>query len=386
MSLEIKEVYLDNSSTTPVLPDIADRMRSVMVDEFGNPSSSHGRGVLAEGLITEARKNISQALKVKNKEIFFTSGGTESNNWALVGSAVSRRRQGDHIICSSIEHPSVLEVVKYLGQNGFNVDYCPVNHSGIVEPNVLAALVGPRTILVSIMLVNNEIGSIQPIKDLVKVCKNKNPNILFHSDCVQAVGKIPVYPHQMGTDLTSMSAHKFHGPKGVGALFVEDGTNLRSIIHGGGQELGLRSGTENVPGIVGFGMAVKRAVAEQDENSQKMRSLKEHLLTLLNKSSVSYRINGPAPLQAAPHIINLSFAGVRGEVLVRSLEAEKIYVSTGSACTSRKTKTSHVLKAIGLSDKEAAGSIRISLSGFNTREDMDHLAKALESSIKRLIH
>ncbi|HEX3010481.1 MAG TPA: cysteine desulfurase family protein [Syntrophomonadaceae bacterium] len=386
MSLEIKEVYLDNSATTPVLPDIADRMRSVMVDEFGNPSSSHGRGVLAEGLITESRKNISQALEVKNREIFFTSGGTESNNWALVGSAASRRRQGDHIICSSIEHPSVLEVVKYLGQNGFNVDYCPVNHSGIVDPNDLAALVGPRTILVSIMLVNNEIGSFQPIKDLVQACKNKNPNILFHSDCVQAVGKIQVYPRQMGVDLASMSAHKFHGPKGVGALFVKDGTNLRSFIHGGGQELGLRSGTENVPGIVGFSMAVKRAIAEQDENSQKMRSLKEHLLTLLNKTSVSYRINGPALLQAAPHIINLSFAGVRGEVLVRTLEAEKIYVSTGSACTSRKTKTSHVLKAIGLSDKEAAGSIRISLSGFNTREDMDRLAKALESSIKRLIH
>jgi cysteine desulfurase len=259
-----------------------------------------------------------------------------------------------------------------------------VDHSGIADANVLADLVDTNTILVSIMLVNNEIGSIQPIKDLVTVCKKKNPNIVFHSDCVQAVGKIPVYPHQMGIDLASMSAHKFHGPKGVGALYVKDGTNLRTIIHGGGQELGFRSGTENVPGIVGFGIAVKKAVSEQHEAAQKMSSLKEHLLTLLNKFSVSYQINGPTVLQAAPHIINLSFAGVRGEVLVRSLEAEKIFVSTGSACTSRKTRTSHVLKAIGLSDQEAEGSIRISMSGFNTMEDMDRLASVLKSSIKRL--
>ena len=358
MSLNTKEVYLDNSATTPVLPDIADRIRSVMVDEFGNPSSSHSKGVLAESLITEARKNISQALEVKNKEIFFTSGGTESNNWALVSAALSRRRRGDHIICSSIEHPSVLEVVKYLGQNGFKVDYCPVNRWGIIEPDVLADLVNPGTVLVSIMLVNNEIGSVQPIKDLVKVCKNKNPNIIFHSDCVQAVGKVQVYPRQMGVDLISMSAHKIHGPKGAGALFVKEGTNLRSIIYGGGQELGFRSGTENVPGIVGFGMALKRAIGEQNEISA----------------------------QAAPHIINLSFAGVRGEVLARVLEADQIYVSTGSACTSRKTKTSHVLKAIGLSDQEAAGSIRISLSGLNTREDMEHLAEALKHALEQLVH
>ncbi|HBQ87621.1 MAG TPA: cysteine desulfurase NifS [Syntrophomonas sp.] len=386
MSLNTKEVYLDNSATTPVLPDIADRIRSVMVDEFGNPSSSHSKGVLAESLITEARKNISQALEVKNKEIFFTSGGTESNNWALVSAALSRRRRGDHIICSSIEHPSVLEVVKYLGQNGFKVDYCPVNRWGIIEPDVLADLVNPGTVLVSIMLVNNEIGSVQPIKDLVKVCKNKNPNIIFHSDCVQAVGKVQVYPRQMGVDLISMSAHKIHGPKGAGALFVKEGTNLRSIIYGGGQELGFRSGTENVPGIVGFGMALKRAIGEQNEISERMSSLKEYLLTLLNKYSVPGRINGPALAQAAPHIINLSFAGVRGEVLARVLEADQIYVSTGSACTSRKTKTSHVLKAIGLSDQEAAGSIRISLSGLNTREDIERLAEALKHALERLVH
>jgi cysteine desulfurase len=279
-----------------------------------------------------------------------------------------------------------LEVFKYLGQNGFKVDYCPVDQSGIADANVLADLVDTRTILVSIMLINNEIGSIQPIKDLVTVCKEKSPNIIFHSDCVQAVGKIPVYPSQMGIDLVSMSAHKFHGPKGVGALYAKDGTHLRSIIHGGGQELGFRSGTENVPGIVGFGMAIKKAVSEQDEAAQKMSSLKEHLLTLLNKFSVSYQINGPTVLQAAPHIINLSFAGVRGEVLVRLLEAEKIYISTGSACTSRKTRTSHVLKAIGLSDKEAEGSIRISMSRLNTIEDIECLAIALKNSIKRLVH
>jgi len=383
MSLKETEVYLDNSATTPVLPEIADKIRLVMTDEFGNPSSLHSRGLAAENLVTEARKNISQALGVREKEIFFTSGGTESNNLALISAAMSRRRKGDHIICSTIEHPSVLEVVKYLGQTGFKADYCPVDSSGLVDPQNLAGLIRSDTILISIMMVNNEIGTIQPISNLVTVCKEKNPNIIFHSDCVQGVGKIPVNPHKTGVDLLSISAHKFHGPKGIGALYVKEGTLLKGLMLGGGQELGFRSGTENVPGIVGFGMAIKKALQNQDQTANKMKSLKEHLLKLLDAYSLSYRINGPSLSAAAPHILNLSIAGVRGEVLVRCLEAEKIYISTGSACTSRKTRTSHVLRAIGLSDGQAEGSIRISLSFLNTLEDMEYLAKALHESLKR---
>lgn len=385
MSLNETEVYLDNSATTPVLEEIADKVHSVMLNEFGNPSSLHNKGLRAENLVTEARKNISKALGVKEKEVFFTSGGTESNNLALIGAAMSRRRKGNHIICSAMEHPSVLEVVKYLGQTGFKADYCPVDSSGLVDPQTLAGLVSSDTILISIMLVNNEIGTIQPISNLVTACKEKNPNIIFHSDCVQGVGKIPVNPYKMGVDLLSLSAHKFHGPKGIGALYVKEGTILKGLMLGGGQELGLRSGTENVPGIVGFGMALNKAMQNQDEAACKMKALKEHLLTILDAYSLSYKINGPMLSEAAPHILNLSIAGARGEVLVRCLEAEKIYISTGSACTSRKTRTSHVLKAIGLSDGQAEGSVRISLSVLNTLEDMEYLAEALNVSMKRFI-
>ncbi len=384
MPLNETEIYLDNSATTPVLAEIADKIHWVMTQEYGNPSSLHRKGLKAENLVDEARKNVSQALGVGDKEVFFTSGGTESNNLALISAAMSRRRKGRHIICSAIEHPSVLEVVKHLGQTGFTVDYCPVDTAGMVNPQALAEFVRDDTILISVMLVNNEIGSIQPVSDLAAACKNKNPNLIFHSDCIQGVGKIPVNPRKLGVDLLSVSAHKFHGPKGIGALYIKSGTNLKGLMLGGGQELGLRSGTENVPGIVGFGMAIKSSLQSLDENAHKMKSLKELFISLLDAYAMPYKINGPGLAEAAPHILNLSMAGARGEVLVRCLEAENIYISTGSACTSRKTRTSHVLKAIGLSDRQAEGSIRISLSGLNTSADMERLAQALKASLKRL--
>ncbi|MEA4924652.1 MAG: cysteine desulfurase family protein [Syntrophomonadaceae bacterium] len=292
MPLNKTEIYLDNSATTPVLAEIADKIHWVMTQEYGNPSSLHRKGLKAENLVDEARKRVSQSLGVGDKEVFFTSGGTESNNLALIGAAMSRRRQGSHIICSAIEHPSVLEVVKHLGQTGFTVDYCPVDAAGVVNPQVLAELVRDDTILVSIMLVNNEIGSIQPVSDLTAACKSKNPNLVFHSDCVQGVGKIPVRPRQLGVDLLSVSAHKFHGPKGTGALYIKPGTNLKGLMLGGGQELGLRSGTENVPGIVGFGLAIKNSLQNLDANAHKMKSLKEYFISLLDSYSMPYRING----------------------------------------------------------------------------------------------
>jgi cysteine desulfurase len=378
---EKNEIYLDNSATTRVFPEIADRIYKIMTEEYGNPSSIHGRGLAAEKLVDEARQTISSQLKIKDKELFFTSGGTESNNMAILGIAESRRRRGNHIICSAIEHASVLETVKQLGQKGYKIDLCPVNSEGIIDLDALVNLVDDGTILVTIMMVNNEVGSIQPIKDAVSKVKGKNPEVLFHTDAVQALGKMAVEPRNLGVDLLSVSAHKIHGPQGAGALYVKEGTASANLFWGGGQEMGLRPGTENVSGVMGFGMAVRQAYANLDEVNARMYLLKQNLIDNLNALKMPYQINGPDPSKAAPHIINLSFQG-RGEILVRYLESKHIYVSTGSACTSRKTRSSHVLKAMGRSDKEAQGSIRISLSSLNKRSDIEFLTEALYRAVQ----
>ncbi|HHV76217.1 MAG TPA: cysteine desulfurase [Syntrophothermus lipocalidus] len=381
---DIREVYLDNSATTPVLPEIADKVREVMVRQFGNPSSLHRKGLEAETLVVEARRQVSQGLGVRDEEIIFTSGGTEANNLALFGAAMANRRRGRRIVSSPIEHPSVLEVLKKLGEQGFEIVFCPVDSTGRVYPEKLASLITPDTILVSIMTVNNEIGTVQPVSELVKACKQVNPGLIFHTDCVQALGKIIVAPKQTGADMISLSSHKIHGPKGVGALYVARGVFLESLLYGGGQERGIRSGTENVPGIVGFGLAVQMATADLEAHAGRMRRLKTRLIEQLDSNGVKFRINGPPLDQAAPHIVSLSFPGVRGEVLVHYLEGEDIFVSTGAACSSRKVKISHVLKAIGLSRREAEGSIRVSLSILNTEDDINRLAEALIAALKKL--
>jgi len=382
--VDIKEVYLDNSATTPVIPEIADKVREAMVRQFGNPSSLHRKGLEAEMLVTEARKQISRGLGVRDEEIIFTSGGTEANNLALFGAAMANRRRGNRIVSSPIEHPSVLEVLKRLGERGFDIAFCLVDSTGRVDPEELASLITPETILVSIMTVNNEIGTVQPVSELVEACKQVNPGLIFHTDCVQALGKIIVHPKQTGADMVSLSSHKIHGPKGVGALYVAGGAPLEALLHGGGQERGIRSGTENVPGIVGFGLAVQMATADFESHTGQMRRLKTRLIERLNSNRVKFRVNGPPLDQAAPHIVSLSFPGVRGEVLVHFLEAENIFVSTGAACSSRKVKISHVLKAIGLSSGEAEGSIRVSLSILNTEDDIERLAEALAAALKKL--
>lgn len=378
-----REVYLDNSATTPVLPEIADRIREVMVIQYGNPSSLHRKGVEAELLVTEARRQISRSLGAKEQEIIFTAGGTEANNLALFGVVGAHSRKGKHIIVSDIEHPSIIETAVRLSKRGYEVAFCPVDASGLVDPKSLASLVTQDTILISIMMVNNEIGTLQPMTDLVKAVREVNPEVIFHSDCVQALGKIPLNPANIGLDLATISSHKVHGPKGVGALYVRDKLALEGQVFGGGQERQMRSGTENVPGIVGFGMAVEQACKEVDRGLEIIKSLREYLMERLRDEGVEFAVNGDLK-NSLPYIVSLGFPGVRGEVLVHFLESQNVFVSTGSACHSRTVKISHVLKSIDISGPQAEGTIRISFSTLNDKEDVEILVAGLKTALSRL--
>jgi len=377
------ETYLDNCATTRAYPEVAELVTTVMLDSYGNPSSLHRKGMEAEKIIKTARQQIAQVLAVEPETIVFTSGGTEANNLALVGTARAERRKGNHIICSAIEHPSVLETIKKLGAEGFEIDVCPVDHQGRVAAKALAGMVKENTILISIMAVNNEIGTVQNIAELVRACRDKKPKVIFHADCVQAFGKIEVHPRQWGVNLVTISSHKIHGPKGVGAVYVARGTRLESLVAGGGQENKMRAGTENVPGIAGFGLAGQKAGASLSRMPG-LVELKEQLLNGLDRLNIKYLMNGPSVEEAAPHVINLSFPGLKGETLVHCLEAEGVYVSTGAACSSKKTSVSHVLTAIGRTDVEAEGSIRVSLSHFNNGDDVERLIEALARAVNRL--
>ncbi|MGE5449901.1 MAG: cysteine desulfurase family protein [Methanomassiliicoccales archaeon] len=379
----IVETYLDNCATTRVYPEVAELVTKVMLNSYGNPSSLHRKGIEAENIVKTARRQIARVLAVEPETIVFTSGGTEANNLALVGAARARRRKGTHIICSAIEHPSVLDTIKKLGEEGYNVDFCPVNNQGYIEAKVLADLVQEDTILVSIMAVNNEIGTIQSIPELVQACREKNPEVNFHTDCVQAFGKIEVHPREWGVNMVTISSHKIHGPKGVGGVYVARGTKLESLLAGGGQENKMRAGTENVPGIAGFGLAAQLA----GDNLSRMLdlvSLKQRLVNGLDQMGINYLLNGPAIEKAAPHVINISFPGLKGETILHCLEGNGVYVSTGAACSSKKTKASHVLTAIGRTEDEAEGSIRVSFSNLNSNDDVDRLIEALASTMQRL--
>lgn len=382
-SLNNREIYLDNSATTPVLPEIAERVREVMVTQYGNPSSLHRKGVEAELLVTEARRQISRCLVAKEQEIVFTSGGTEANNLALLGVVGAHNRKGKRVIVSAIEHPSIIETATRLNKMGYDVVSCPVDNRGLINPQQLAALVTPETILVSVMMVNNEIGALQPIRELVQAVRNINKDAIFHSDCVQALGKIPLNPAKIGLDLVTISSHKVHGPKGAGALYVRDKLLLEGQVSGGGQERQLRPGTENVPGIVGFGMAVERACSGIDQSAKKINDLRDHLINCLRDEGVEYHLNGDLD-KSLPNIVSLRFNGVRGEVLVHFLESRNVFVSTGSACHSRTVKVSHVLKSIGASGPQAEGTIRVSFSALNVAEDVEILVAGLKDALSRL--
>ncbi len=365
------EIYLDNSATTQVAPAVREEMLASLGEEFGNPSSLHRKGSHAEEIVKLARRRIAETLKVNEKTIFFTSGGTESNNLALIGTARAVKRRGDHIIISSIEHPSVDATAAYLEDNGFSVTRLPVTQEGLVEPASLSAALTDRTVLVSVMMVNNEVGSRQPVEALSKITKQYNENIIFHVDAVQGYGKFRIYPQRMGIDLLSVSGHKIHGPKGIGFLYVGEKVRLQPLLHGGEQQMGLRSGTENVPGIVGIGKAAELVYTDAEQSWDRMYSLKERLQEGLGALE-NVTVNGPRSReQSAPHIVSATFHGVRSEVLLHALEDKGIYVSAGSACSSHHKGVSPTLAGIGLG-KEAAGStLRFSLCEWTTEEEID---------------
>lgn len=380
----MREIYLDNSATTPLLPEVIAAINEVLSKNFGNPSSLHHKGVEAEKAVRVARERVAALAGAGPEEIFFTSGGTEANNWAVFGAARSRRRRGRHIITTSIEHPSILQPCKMLEEEGFEVTYLPVNKKGVIDPEDLRRALRPDTILVSIMHVNNEIGSVQPLGEISRILQEEQSAALFHVDNIQGLGKVPLpYPNPK-IDLMTLSAHKLHGPKGTGALYIRRGCRISQLLAGGEQERGLRAGTENVPGIVGFGAAAVVAAESISDKAAEMQRLKLKLARFILDEIPGSRINGPEPEKGAPHILNVSFSGLKGEVLVHMLESRGVYVSTASACHSRRPGPSHVLQALGLSWAEMEGAIRISLSGLTTEEEIEDAARILRECVAEL--
>lgn len=361
------EAYFDNSATTPVYPEVRDLMVKIMEEDYGNPSSLHMKGVTAARYIKDARESLAGEMKVMSKEIVFTSGGTESNNMALIGGALANRRAGNKIITTSVEHASVGSPMDFLADMGFDVVRIGVDSSGQIDMDQLMSEVDDDTIIVSVMYVNNEIGTVMPIADIARLIKEKNPNVLFHVDAIQAFGKYRIYPKRMGIDMMSISGHKFHGPKGVGALFIRDRVKVKPIIYGGGQQSGMRSGTENVPGIAGMALAAEITYNGLEEKMEHLRQLKEHLISELTQIDDVYSNSGDAP-----HIASITFKGVRSEVMLHALEEREVYVSSGSACSSNKQHASGTLKAIGLPQDKLESTLRFSFSPENTMEQVDY--------------
>ena len=359
-------------------------MVKCLTEEYGNPSSLHMKGIKAENILKESRKAVAKALKAHPSEIFFTSGGTESNNTAIRGVARSYSNRGNHIISTKAEHPSVLMTLEDLKRDGFDISYVDVDNYGMVNLDKLAQAVRKDTILVTLMGVNNETGCVQPLELIGKLIREKNPLTFFHADCIQAFMKIPLDAGQTGAQLISISAHKFHGPKGVGALYCKKGVNIRPWQTGGGQEMALRSGTENLPGIAGMGKAVEVFSSHFGEYTAIMAALRDRIRKGIKERIDDIRFNTPEGEKGAPHILSVSFRGVRGEVLLHALEKHGIYISTRSACSSKQKKAGGVPEAIGLSGEEAEGTVRISLCPFNTEEEADMLVDALEIEVGAL--
>ena len=372
--------YLDNSATTRPYDEVTEKMAEVMKNSYGNPSSLHRIGIAAEKEIKKAKEIISGTLKANPNEIYFTSGGTESNNLAIMG--VCSAARGKHIISTPLEHPATMNTLAELEKRGYKVDFIPVTKDGVIDIPAFEDLISDDTVLVTAMLVNNEIGSIQPISKMCQVLKRKNPMAYFHVDAVQGYCKVLCDVKTLGVDLISISGHKIHGPKGIGVLYIKKGTKLAPIIFGGGQQDNIRPGTENVPAIAGIGVASKLCHGNMPNSVVRMDSLKNMLLEGILKSIPNVKVNTPE--NSAPHILNVSFKGVRSEVVLHSLENYGIYVSSGSACSSHKREPSYVLTAIGTDREMIDGSIRFSLSEFNTKEDIEETLKALNEIIPRL--
>ena len=377
------EVYLDNSATTKCFDEAAQLMHKIMCEDYGNPSSMHHKGVEAEQYLRYARETLARILKVNEKEIIFTSGGTESDNIALIGTAMANHRRGRHLITTSIEHPAILQTMAYLENQGFQVTYLSVDHDGRISLKGLERAIRPDTILVSIMHTNNEVGSIQPIAEAGALIKRKNPRTLFHVDAVQGFGKSYIYPARMSVDMLSVSGHKIHGPKGVGLLYIREGVKVSPIIYGGGQQKSMRSGTENVPGIAGLAKAAEIAYANLDRDVDRMYELRDIFIRGVSDID-NVRINGCHGREGAAHIVSLSVRGVRSEVLLHALEERGIYVSAGSACAAKKQQTSATLKAIGVEKDLMDSTIRFSFSVFTTEEEIQYTIQALSEMIPML--
>lgn len=377
------EVYLDNSATTRVTAEVSDVVIKTMIEDYGNPSSLHMKGVEAEKYIKESSDIISKTMKVQSKEIVYTSGGTESNNLAIIGCAMANRRSGMHIITSSIEHPSVSNAMRFLEDQGFKVTYLPVDNNGVIRLEDLENAICEETILVSIMYVNNEIGSVQPIEEIGNIIKSRSERILFHVDAVQAFGKYRIYPKRQNIDLVSVSGHKIHGPKGVGFVYIRDKVKITPIVFGGGQQKGVRSGTDNVPGIAGIGKAVRTVYSDLEQKVETMIELKNLFIDKLSNME-DVRVNSQKGILGAPHIISASFTGIRSEVLLHSLEDNGVYVSSGSACASNKPSVSTVLQAIGLDRKLLDCTIRFSFSEFTTKDEIDYCVNCLNELLCKL--
>ncbi|MDD6290876.1 MAG: cysteine desulfurase family protein [Lachnospiraceae bacterium] len=377
------EAYLDNSATTRCSRAAAELMMKLLTQDYGNPSSMHNMGVIAENYMVDARKKIARTLKVQEKEICFTSGGTESNNLAIVGTAEANKRNGMHVITSAIEHPSVSNTMAYLEGHGYEVTYLPVDGYGRISLEELEEAIRPDTILVSLMQVNNEIGAIEPIAEAGEIIKNKNPEALFHVDAIQSYGKMRIFPNKMKVDLLSVSGHKIHGPKGSGFLYIKDKTKIHPIINGGGQQKGLRSGTENVPAIAALGVASEEIYTDFDAKIDHLYSMRNHFVEEAIKIP-GVTVNGDTDHNSAPHIVSVSVEGVRAEVLLHALEDKQIYVSAGSACSSNKPAVSRTLKEIGLRNELLDSTIRFSFCVNTTVEEIDYALEEMGKMIPML--
>jgi cysteine desulfurase len=372
------QAYLDNSATTKCAPQVVDVCVKVMQEDYGNPSSKHMKGVEAENYIKDAKETIAKTLKCQDKEILFTSGGTESNNMAIIGTAMANKRKGNHVIVSSVEHSSVKEPFNFLEEQGFKVTYLKVDSKGIVDIEELKNALDNETILVSVMYTNNEIGAVEPIEEIGHIVKSYNPDIVFHVDAIQAYGKFKIIPKKLGIDLLSVSGHKIHGPKGSGFLYIKDKTRIKPIIYGGGQQKGMRSGTENVPAIAGLSAAVKLIYNENfDAKIDKLYELKDYFISQLEQLE-EVQINSLKGRESAPQIVSASFRGVRAEVLLHALEDRQIYVSSGSACSSNKPGLSNTLVAIGLDKELLDSTIRFSFCYDTTKEELDYTIETLK--------
>lgn len=370
------EAYFDNSATTRCYPEVAEIVVKTMTEDFGNPSAMHLKGVEAEKYVREAAQTLAKILKVNEKEIIFTSGGTESNNLALFGGADANKRSGNHIITTSVEHAAVGQPVERLEQMGYEVTIVPVDHRGVVQLEALEKALRPDTILVSTMYVNNEVGAVMPVEEIAKLVHEKSPKALYHVDAIQAFGKYRIYPKKAGIDMLSVSSHKIHGPKGVGFLYINEKARIQPQILGGGQQAGMRSGTDNVPGIAGLGVAAKMVYTDFDEKIEHMYQLKERLAEGFLKLP-DVRLNGMEIREGAPQILSASFLGVRSEVLLHTLEEKGIYVSAGSACSSHKRKAVGTLSAMGMEAAQRESTLRFSFSEENTFEEVDYALEVI---------